>query len=92
MIKNWIMAKRAEWKVKGLFYGTIASFVDSKSGRLQTILNLIDSVKGLTGEELRTEFISGLAGIIHNEAEQSRQENVNVEQWNDSLIDKVEVI
>lgn len=76
---NWYRAKKAELKVKGLFYGTIASFVDNKSGRLQTILDLIDSVKGLTGEELRTEFIAGLAGIIHNEAEQNRQENANEE-------------
>jgi hypothetical protein len=76
---NWYRAKKAELKVKGLFYGTIASFVDNKSGRLQTILNLIDSVRGLTGEELRTEFIAGLAGIIHDEAEQERQENANEE-------------
>lgn len=72
---TYFKMKMAEWKVKGLFYGTIASFVDNKSGRLQTILNLVDSVKGLTGEELRTEFISGLAGIIHDEAEQERQKN-----------------
>lgn len=72
---TYFKMKMAEWKVKGLFYGTIASFVDNKSGRLQTVLNLIDSVKGLTGEELRTEFISGLAGIIHDEAEQERQKN-----------------
>ena len=78
MITYWKM-KMAEWKVKGLFYGTVVSFVDSKSGRLQTILNLIDSVKGLTGEELRTEFISGLAGIIHDEAEHARQNEVNEE-------------
>ena len=76
MITYWKM-KMSEWRVKGLFYGTIASFVDNKSGRLQTILNLIDSVKGLTGEELRTEFISGLAGIIHDEAEQARQNETN---------------
>lgn len=79
MLINWYRAKKAELKVKSLFYGTIASFVDNKSGRLQTILNLIDSVKGLTGEELRTEFISGLAGIIHDEVEQTRQENANEE-------------
>ena len=79
MIKNWIIAKRAELKVKAMFYGTIASFVDNKSGRLQTVLNLIDSVKGLTGEELRTEFISGLAGIIHDEAEQARQNETDEE-------------
>ncbi len=72
---TYFRMKLAEWKVKGLFYGTIASFIDDKSSRIQTILNLIDSVKGLTGEELRTEFISGLAGIIHDEAEQSRQNN-----------------
>lgn len=76
---TYFRMKMAEWKVKGLFYGTIASFVDDKSGRLQTILNLIDSVKGLTGEELRTEFIAGLAGIIHDEAEQARQNNTNEE-------------
>lgn len=79
MLISWYKTKKAELKVKGLFYGTIASFIDDKSGRVQTILNLIDSVKGLTGEELRTEFIAGLAGIIHDEAEQSRQENVNEE-------------
>lgn len=78
MITYWKM-KMAEWRVKGLFYGTIASFVDDKSGRLQTILNLIDSVKGLTGEELRTEFISGLAGIMHDEAELARQNETNEE-------------
>ena len=76
---TYFRMKMAEWKVKGLFYGTIASFVDNKSGRLQTILNLIDSVKGLTGEELRTEFISGLAGIIHDEAELARQNETNEE-------------
>ena len=79
MLINWYRAKKAELKVKGLFYGAIASFIDGKSGRLQTLLNLIDSVKGLTGEELRTEFISGLAGIIHDEAELARQENANEE-------------
>ncbi len=72
---TYFRMKLAQWKVKGLFYGTIASFIDDKSGRVQTILNLIDSVKGLTGEELRTEFIAGLAGIIHDEAKQSRQNN-----------------
>ena len=76
---TYFRMKMAEWKVKGLFYGTIASFVDDKSGRLQTILNLIDSVKGLTGKELRPEFITSLAGIIHNEAEQERQNNANEE-------------
>lgn len=79
MLINWYRAKKAELRVKGLFYGTIASFVDDKSGRLQTILNLIDSVKGLTGEELRTEFIAGLAGIIHDEAEQTRNNKTNEE-------------
>ncbi len=76
---TYLKMKIAETKVKALFYGTIASFVDDKSDRLQTILNLIDSVKGLTGEELRTEFIAGLAGIIHNEAEQERHKNANEE-------------
>lgn len=79
MLINWYRAKKAELKVKSLFYGTIASFVDNKSGRLQTVLNLIDSVKGLTGEELRTEFVAGLAGIIHDEAEQARQRETNEE-------------
>lgn len=76
---SFIKAKIAKWKVEAVVYGTIASFIDGKSGRLQTVLNLIDSVKGLTGEQLRTEFISGLAGIIHEEAEQSRQNDTNAE-------------
>lgn len=76
---SFIKAKIAKWKVEAVVYGTIASFIDGKSGRLQTVLNLIDSVKGLTGEQLMTEFISGLAGIIHDEAERSRQNNANEE-------------
>lgn len=79
MLINWYRAKKAELKIKSMFYGTIASFVDNKSSRLQTILNLIDSVKGLTGEELRAEFISGLAGIIHDKTEQARQNETDEE-------------
>lgn len=79
MLINWYRAKKAELKLKSMFYGTIASFVYDKYGRWHTILNLIDSIKGLTGEELRTEFISGLAEIIHGEAEQARKNEINKE-------------
>lgn len=79
MLINWYKAKKAELKIKSMFYGTIASFVEKKSGRVQTILNLIDSVKGLTGEELIREFIAGLVGIIHDEAKQERQNSTNEE-------------
>lgn len=70
---NYIRAKIAKHKVEVVVYGTIASFLDNKTGRIETILNLIDSLKGLSGEDLKREFISALAKIVHEEGEKSRQ-------------------
>ncbi len=72
MIRDYIKAKRAEFKVKATIYGTIAEFIADKTGRLDTIKNLIDSLKGLTGVELRSEFIGALAKIVHEEAQKDR--------------------
>ena len=73
---SYFMSKIYKWRVQKIFYASIASIIGSPNGRLQTILNLIDSLKGMTGEDLKVEFISGLANIIHEEAEQKRQNDM----------------
>ncbi len=65
--------KYNEWRVKAALYGIAASFIADKTGRLDTIRELIDSLKGLTGEDLRSEFIGALASIIHEEAQKDKQ-------------------
>lgn len=73
---SYFMAKIYKWRLQKIVYASIVSIIGEKNGRLQTILNLIDSLKDMTGEDLKIEFISGLAGIIHDEAEHNRQENI----------------
>lgn len=65
--------KHNEWAVKAALYGIAASFIADKTGRLDTIRKLIDSLKGLTGEDLRSEFISALASIIHEENQKDKR-------------------
>ena len=62
--------KKNEWKVKEMFYGTIAQIMDNQD----EIKDMLDLVKRLYGElkdvpveDLQKEFVSKLAEIIHNE-------------------------
>ena len=62
--------KKNEWKVKAMFYGTIAQIMDNQN-EIKDALNLVkrlyEQLKDVPAEDLQKEFISKLAEIIHVE-------------------------
>lgn len=68
MIKNYIIMKKNEWKVKAMFYGTIATILDNQKEILELIQKMYAVLKDVPIEELQKEFISKLAEIIHEES------------------------
>ena len=69
MIK-YITYKKNEWKVKAMFYGTIAQIMDNQDeikDMLDLVKRLYEELKDVPTEDLQKEFVSALAEIIHNE-------------------------
>lgn len=66
MIKYFIM-KRNERKVKAMFYGMIASFLDNQKEVIDLLQKLFVALKDIPVDELKAEFVKQLAEIIHEE-------------------------
>ena len=70
MLKKYITYKFSEWKVKAMFYGTIAQIMDNQD-EIKDMINLVkklyEELKDVPAEDLQKEFVSKLAEIIHNE-------------------------
>ena len=64
---NYFRMKKAEWKVKAMIYGTIATIIDNQTEVLDMMKKLYIALKDVPVEELQQEFISKLAEIIHEE-------------------------
>ena len=70
MLKKYITYKKNEWKVKEMFYGTIAQIMDNQDeikDMLDLVKRLYEELKDVPTEDLQKEFVSALAEIIHNE-------------------------
>ena len=70
MLKKYITYKFNEWKVKAMFYGTIAQIMDNQDeikNMLDLVKRLYEELKDVPTEDLQKEFVSKLAEIIHNE-------------------------
>ena len=67
---TYIKYKFNEWKVKTMFYGTIAQIMDNQD-EIKDMINLVkklyEELKDVPAEDLQKEFVSKLAEIIHNE-------------------------
>ena len=67
---TYIKYKRNEWKVKAMFYGTIAQIMENQD-EIKDMINLVkklyEELKDIPTEDLQKEFIGKLAEIIHNE-------------------------
>jgi hypothetical protein len=72
MLKNYITMKKNEWKIKNAIYNSILGFMESKQDIVNTTKKLFDSVKDMSGEEIRDEFIGKLAEIVHEESKRQR--------------------
>ena len=67
---TYIKYKFNEWKVKAMFYGTIAKIMDNQDeikNMLDLVKRLDEELKDVPTEDLQKEFIGKLAEIIHNE-------------------------
>ena len=64
---NFIRMKKNEWKVKAMFYDTIAALFDNQKEILEMLQKMYVSLKDVPAEELQKELIAKLAEIIHNE-------------------------
>lgn len=72
MLINWYRAKKAELKVKAMFWGVLAGIIDNQKPIIDMIRGLYNELKGVSPEDLRSEFISKMAEIIHAEREFER--------------------
>ena len=73
MIKAYIEMKKKEILVKNRLYGMILEIADEKEDLIRVIKDLYESLKGVSVDELRKEFIGKLAEIIHAQAEKERE-------------------
>lgn len=64
---NFIRMKRAEWKVKAMVYGTIATILDNQKEVIELLQKMYIALKDVSADDLQKEFISKLAEIIHEE-------------------------
>lgn len=67
---RYLKMKRAEWKVKAMLYGTIAALMDNQKDVLELLQKMYVALKDVPAEELRREFVSRLAELIHSESKE----------------------
>ena len=74
MVINWYKAKKAEFKVKAVFYGAIAGIIDNQKSIITLIQTLFTELKDIPNEQLKSEFVNKIAEIVHAQAEMERDE------------------
>lgn len=67
MIRNYFRMKKSEWKIKAMFYNTIATLIDNQKEILALLQKMYIALKDVPAEELQKEFVAKLAEIIHDE-------------------------
>lgn len=67
MIRNYLRMKKNEWKIKAMFYNTIATILDNQKEVLELLQKMYVTLKNVPAEELQKEFVEKLAEIIHDE-------------------------
>lgn len=74
MLINWYKAKKAEFKVKAMFYGAIAGFIDNKEPIIKMVRALFTELKDVPAENLRDELISKIAELVHKDNKKTDEE------------------
>lgn len=64
---NFFRMKRAEWKVKAMFYGTIATLLDNQKEIAELLQKMYVALKDVSADDLQKEFVSKLVEIIHED-------------------------
>jgi hypothetical protein len=80
MIKDWFIAKKAEIKVKTVFYGSIAKILEDREDVVRMAQETYASFKGLTGDEIRDKILDRIAELAHAQAVKERESEFNTEE------------
>lgn len=64
---TYFKMKKHEWKLKLMFYSTIATIIDNQKDLLEIVRKMYVALKDVPAEELQKELISKLVEIIHEE-------------------------
>lgn len=67
MIKLWFAMKKNELKVKAQIYSVLNAYIDNNKDIISFAQKLYGVLKDVPIEELRSEFVSKIAEIIHEE-------------------------
>lgn len=70
---RYFMMKRNEWKVKAMFYGTIASIMDEQKDIIELVKKLYGALKDVPMEDLQKELVTAIATIIHEENKKTEE-------------------
>ena len=69
---TYFKMKKNEWKIRNAICNGILGFMESKRDIVDTAKKLFDSVKDMSAEDIRDEFIGKLAEIVHEESKKQR--------------------
>lgn len=69
---TYFKMKKNEWKVKGQLYGFLAALMDKQKDIAALMQRLYAALKDVPADELRNEFTSKLASIIHEENQKEK--------------------
>lgn len=64
---TYLKMKKNEWKVKAMFYGTIAVLINNQKEVLELLQKMYIALKDVPVDELQKELVNKLAEIIHEE-------------------------
>jgi len=70
MIKEYVIMKKNEWRVKGAIYGTIASVMDNQKEIIEFVQKLYDGLKDIPVEDMQKEFVSKIAELVHDDKDE----------------------
>lgn len=71
---TYFKMKKNEWKIRNAIYNSILGFMENKKDIVDTAIKLFDSVKDMSAEDIRDEFIGKLAEIVHEESKKQRND------------------
>lgn len=71
---TYFKMKKNEWKIRNTIYNSILGFMENKKDIVNTAKKLFDSVKDMSVEDIRDEFIGKLAEIIHEESNRQKEQ------------------
>lgn len=71
---TYFKMKKAEWKVKAMFYGAIAGIIDNQKSIIAMVQTLFTELKDVPAEDLRTELVNKVAELVHEDNKKDREE------------------